>query len=348
MLYGSEIIDVVIARNDYHAARMLAGCAFDAGKALREALLLGLVQRESFFLLVLFYETERGLFRYRRDGACAENVPFTEKDFRILMRRRLLLAGEVKVDIRRFVAVETEERLERYVVPVTAHFFSAFRADFVRQIEAGTDASVGYKLAVLAFRTDIVRRQGIYLGDIEHRRHERRADRPSGTDEITVADGFRDQFLRYHVQHREAVLDYRIELALQARVDYIGQRVAVDLAGAPPDYLLKLFVRTLERWRIGTLRDRPYVAAYHVGYLVGVLHYDLVGPVAEIAELVEHLAGGTKIQRRLELYVRISLPREQDLAEHAVFLVYKMRVAGGDYRLSEFVTEAQDELVYFF
>ena len=55
------------------------------------------------------------------------------------MRLRLKIAGEVKVDIWLFIAMETEEGLERDIVAVTDKRFAADLAVLRRQVEARAD-----------------------------------------------------------------------------------------------------------------------------------------------------------------------------------------------------------------
>ena len=55
------------------------------------------------------------------------------------MRLRLEIAGEVKVDIGLFIAVETEESFERDIVTVTDKRFAAKFTVLRRQVEARAD-----------------------------------------------------------------------------------------------------------------------------------------------------------------------------------------------------------------
>ena len=84
------------------------------------------------------------------------------------MSTRLVLAREVKIDIRRFVAVKSKEGLERDIVSVTEHIRSAVGTILLRKVESRTVNTVKQKLAVLALGTDVMRRQRIYLRDSRH------------------------------------------------------------------------------------------------------------------------------------------------------------------------------------
>ena len=52
------------------------------------------------------------------------------------MRLGLVLTGEVQVDIRLFVSLESQESLERNIKSVLVKLFSAHRAQLVRHIDS--------------------------------------------------------------------------------------------------------------------------------------------------------------------------------------------------------------------
>ena len=52
------------------------------------------------------------------------------------MSIELVFAGEVKVNIRLFIAVEAQESLKRNIIAVTYHFLPANRAVFIFKIKA--------------------------------------------------------------------------------------------------------------------------------------------------------------------------------------------------------------------
>ena len=66
-------------------------------------------------LHVLFHISDGGLFRHGTDGARPERLPGTENDLRVFVGITLVFSGEVQVDIRLLVSLETKERLERNI-----------------------------------------------------------------------------------------------------------------------------------------------------------------------------------------------------------------------------------------
>ena len=82
------------------------------------------------------------------------------------MRDALIVSrGEIKVDIRYLVSVESEENGERDVMPVLCEVAPALRAFLIRQVEAAADRAVFEEMSPVALRADVVRREGIHLCD---------------------------------------------------------------------------------------------------------------------------------------------------------------------------------------
>ena len=77
----------------------------------------------------------------------------------------LILAREVKVDIRRLVSVKSKERFKGDIVTFSYVFSAALGALFRRKVIARADRTVGYELAVFAVGSMIVGRQRVYLRD---------------------------------------------------------------------------------------------------------------------------------------------------------------------------------------
>ena len=139
VLNRREVLSLFIVRHNDHSAGVLAGCALYSDAALDESLFLRTLNGHAFFVKPFFDEAVGGLIGESTDCTCLENVLSAEKSFGILMRLRLEIAGEVKVDIWLFIAVETEEGLERDIVAVTDKRFAADLAVLRRQVEARAD-----------------------------------------------------------------------------------------------------------------------------------------------------------------------------------------------------------------
>ncbi|MNN67719.1 hypothetical protein D3C81_1833700 [compost metagenome] len=67
------------------------------------------------------------------------------------MGHRLIFAGEVKVNIRYFIAFKAQERLKRDVLAFALQLAAAFRAALVGKVKAAGHAAVQEPFAVFAF-----------------------------------------------------------------------------------------------------------------------------------------------------------------------------------------------------
>ena len=72
------------------------------------------------------------------DRTCLECMRAAEQHADIRMRSGLVFTGEVKIDIRLLVSLESEECLERYILTVRYEFLTAFRTVLRRKIISGT------------------------------------------------------------------------------------------------------------------------------------------------------------------------------------------------------------------
>ena len=142
VLYGSEVIDIVVVGNNNHAARMLTGGALDAHTAVNNALYLSGVCDNALVLIILLRETECRLVGDCRDCSGFENVVLAEEFYSVPVRLRLVFAGEIQVDIGRFISLETEEGLKRNIMSVTDKRRAAFRTVLRRQVVTRTHFAV--------------------------------------------------------------------------------------------------------------------------------------------------------------------------------------------------------------
>jgi len=166
--------DVVLLRYDDDTTGVLSRRHLHVLAALGDALALRAPKR----LTQLFFENtnvfKRRALRNAADRSRAKRVAAPEHFFDVFVRNRLVLTGEVQVDIRRFVAVEPQKDLKRNV---KARFFilrAADRAILIWHVDAaGVCQTVDVEVAVFALRADIVRLERIDLRDAGHGRDKR-------------------------------------------------------------------------------------------------------------------------------------------------------------------------------
>ena len=229
-LYRREMVYVHIARDNHDAARVLAGGAFYAGAAVNEAVYIGIAFFDAFFVEEFFYVA---VSRFVGDGgnrSGAEYIVLAEQFFRVFVGDRLIIAGEVQVDIGNFVAVKAHKYGKRNIVAVFYHFRAAVRTVFIRHVETAAVSAVFDKFAVLAVRTAPMRRQRIYFRNACHGGDEGRADRTSRAYKIAVVERFFYKLMRNQIQYGEAVPDNGVELQLQTVLHDFRQIFAVQFA----------------------------------------------------------------------------------------------------------------------
>ncbi len=185
---------------------------------------------------------------------------------------------------------------------------------------------------VFVIRTQIVRRERIYLGNIRHERRQRRADRTTRTNQIAVRERLGNQLLRDDVHNRVAVADDGVQLTVKAFLHWLGQRIAVDALGLVVAHIAQIVLTAVDVRRVVLARHRPDHVA-HVSDHISVLDNDLVGPVLpEIGELAEHFIRALKVQRRLIVRIGEALTRHQNAAERLVLGFEEVYVTGGTAR----------------
>ncbi len=325
---------------------MLAGRALDAHKAKCQPVLLGLRGLDTALLEILLDIAVRGLLRKRSDRAGAEHVVRAEEHFGILVRLRLVFAREVQVDIGRFfISRETQEGLEGDIEAVAAHARAACRAVLFRHVGAAAEAAVVDELAVAAFGTDIVRREGVDLRDAGHVGHDRRAHAAPAADEVAVLEGVLHQLLRAHVNDVVVVREDGVELGVDALL-HDGRRVlAVNAVHLVVHQLLELLGRVLDLGRkevLGQQLDR----LDHVGDGAGVGNDDLARRLlAQIRKLRQHLVGRAEIDRAVAVGVRKLFRRLQDFSVLLVLGVEEVDVAGRNDLSAQLPAQIQDRAV---
>ena len=168
MLHRSEIVYFVFLRDNDDAARVLSRSALYANAMRNKTLYFRLCGVYLVFIKIFAHIAVCRLARNGTYSTRAENVFRTEKLFSVFMYLALHFAREIQVDIRRFLAVKSEECLKRYIVPVALERRSATRAVFIGQVKTRTDGAVGEEFRILAMRAIVMRWQRIYLRDTSH------------------------------------------------------------------------------------------------------------------------------------------------------------------------------------
>ena len=184
------------------------------------------------FLIVILHIAVSRLIRQCTDGSRAEGLAFSEDNLRIVMSLTLVLAGEVQVDIRLLVSLESQECLKGDVEAILCERMAADRTLLILHITSGHTGILLHflriKIVIMAVGTVIMRTQGVNLRDTGHVRDKGRSYRTTGTYEIPVLVGLPHQFLRNDVHNGETVGNDGVQLPLQTLRNDRRQVVTVD------------------------------------------------------------------------------------------------------------------------
>ena len=115
MLYRGEGVNILPQRQYNNTAGMLTSTSPHSGTSGSDTVdLAGPLMNATFFKIIL-HITESGLVRQGCNGSGTESLSCAEDNLRVFMRLGLVITGEIQVDIRLLVSLETKERLERNI-----------------------------------------------------------------------------------------------------------------------------------------------------------------------------------------------------------------------------------------
>ncbi len=341
-----KVMDVHVSGNNHDPAGMLPRRTLDAGAAADQAVDVGVVDLHAPGGGP-FHDVAVGrLVLDGADGAGAEYVVLAEQFFRVFMGLRVVFAGEVQIDIGNFIAVEAQKNREGDVVAVLVQICAAVGAFLIGQVEAAADFALRKKLAPLAVRANVMRRQGIDFRNVGHGRYKGRADGPTGAYEVAVVVGMLNELVGDVIEHAEAVAQDGRKFLDEPVLDDLRQGIAVNLMGFFIAHAFQCFrragnLREVQRF----LRHGAHVSD-HVVDLVGIGNDDLPGPFfAEVGEFFQHFVGRAQVQVGLELGVLKALAGHEDFPVYLIFRVEEVGVARRDGHLAQLVADAQDRAV---
>ena len=352
VLDGGKLADVVLLGQHHDAAGVLARGALDAHAARRQSFLVRAARMDAALLQILGGKAVGRLFRKAGNGAGAVDVALAEKLLDVGMGARLILAGEVEVDVGHLVALEAEEHLEGDVKAVLGQLVAADLAVFVRQVHAHAGQLRGGEEHLVAVVAAVVRRQGVDLGDAAHGGHEAGANAAAAAHEVSVRERLADQLLRDGIQGGKAVADDGAQLLFQPLLDDFGQGIAVELLGAAPGAAFDVAGRLLPIGLEGVLALRVLGEEAELAHLVrdlarGVDDHLVRLFFSKVAELLQHLVRGFEVQGRLVVAVVVAQTCLQNGAVDGVLGVEKMHVPGGDHGLVQLFAQGDDFAVEF-
>ena len=344
VLHRAEIPDFVFLGDDDQTAGVLAGGAANADTPCRKTGFLRPGGSLAPLGQVFFYVAEGGFLRHGADGACPENVGFSEHFDTVSVGFRLIFAGKVQVDIGNLVAAEAQERLKGNVEAVLFKLRAALGADGVRQVGAAAVALGNVEGGVLAFRIGaaVVGREGVDLGDAGHVGNDRRADGATGADQIAMLQRVLHQLLGGHVDHVVVAVDDVVQLGFHAFHHQLRGIVPVKTVEFGVDQIFQVFHGVLDFGSEQVVGDGTQRLA-HVGDAVGVGDDHLAGLfLSQIGKFPQHIVRGAEVQGHILVRVVKALGGQQNVTENFVLGVQEVNVSGGDHRFAQFLAQPDD------
>ena len=132
MLHRCKLIDAVSVRKYYDSSRMLSGTSPDSGTSFCNSFNLTTTLSLTTFFIIVFHKSICCLICQRTDRSGFECMTLTKENLCIFMSLRLVISGEVQVDIRLFVSLKSKESLKWNVKSGFFQRLAAVRADGVR------------------------------------------------------------------------------------------------------------------------------------------------------------------------------------------------------------------------
>ena len=118
MLYQGKSIDLLSHRKYNDTSRMLSGRSADADTSLYDTVDLTVSLVDTALLVIILDITECRFIGKCTDRTGTEGLSLTENNLTVRMRFTLVLTGEVQVDIRLLISLESKECLKRDIKSV--------------------------------------------------------------------------------------------------------------------------------------------------------------------------------------------------------------------------------------
>ncbi len=344
-LNRAKFVNIMVTRNDHQSAGVLPRGTFNSRTAIYKAIDFRIMYRNIPFRKILFHKAVSRFICKRANRSSLEYMARSKKFLGIRMRCLLIFAGKIQVNIRFLVAFKPQKSLKRNVMPVFMQHCTADRTDLIRHITTTRlfhcifFYSFRFKIRIFAIRTDIVRRQRIYLCNTCHICRERRTYRSSRTNQVAVRNRFPNQLLCNDIQYSISITDNRIQLRFQPFLHNFRQRISIDGIRFFHADFSKFFVRALNFGWESFVWDWLYLFN-PVGNQVRICYNNLPGLFRpQIFKFPEHLVRCPQKQRRLLIAIRKPFRRHNDFSERRIRRINEMHIARCYNRLAIFFAQ---------
>ena len=235
VLDWSKGVDIFSMRKHDDSTRMLSGTPANSGTTAHDTVDLTVSLAVAALFIIILHITVCRLFCKCSNGSGTEGLAFSENNLGVLMCLTLVISGEVQVDIRLFVSLESKESLKWNIKSVFDQLLSADRTVPVRHI-VSTATHIFFhffriKITEMTVTTIIMRNQRINLCDSCHGCNERRSYRTTGAYQVTVLIGFPYQLLRNDIHNRKSIGNDGIQLSFQSFMYNLRERIPIHGMG---------------------------------------------------------------------------------------------------------------------
>ena len=197
-------------------------------------------------------------------------------------------------------------------------------------------------MLAVGVRANVVRTERVDLGDVRQKCRKRGTDAASGANQIPGVVRLFYQLMRNHIHHGIPVFYNTVKLLIHPRLYNGRQHLAVDAVCLFVAHIHQILLTVFDGRRIRAVFYRLNLFA-QIRNPVGIGDDDLFGLFfAEIRKFLQHLLGGSKVERRLLVRVGKSLCAHQHAAVNLVLRIHKMHVTGRHGRHSQTVAQLYD------
>ena len=193
-----------------------------------------------------------------------------------------------------------------------------------------------------------MRWQRINLCDTGHGSCQGRANRSSGTNQISVLIGLPHKFLGNDIHHRITIGNNGVQLPIQTVLYDLWQRISVHFMGLRKTDILKILLRILnDRRKFIRMDGRDLLD--HIRDLVGIgdNHFFRL-LTSKIGKFLKHLLCCTQIKRCLVICIGKTISGHDDTSVNLILRIHKMHITGCNNRFFKLLTQFNNLPIHLF
>ncbi|MNN19875.1 hypothetical protein D3C81_1331310 [compost metagenome] len=186
-----NIFNLNVIRNYDNTAWMLTRASLHSGTTGCETIQLSSAPMLLMLFFIFFGKAECCFLSDCTYCSRPEHIFLTKHNLCKIVGLRLILTGEVKIDIGNLITLKTEEGLKRNILSFSLKFITTIRTILIRQVKSTRNATIKEPFTMLTIwiQTNVVSRQRVNLGNTEEGSHYRGPYRSPRSYQISVLIG---------------------------------------------------------------------------------------------------------------------------------------------------------------